>query len=998
VDGLASALPVAQPIRILPVLNPIADLAQTPEFLAEWQTLHRRLTESSSAAAQRAATILEPALDSATPRLSEGDDPLSALPERVILSPFLGHYTASQPQGLVELADSGDLQRSYPAGHQRQIAEGLLADTPDEPTAMRRLRQHRYRELARIAWRDLGGRADTDETLRELSELATGLIRAAAGWAEAAVRVRHGQPRDAAGEPMQWVVAGLGKLGGDELNFSSDIDLVFAYPEDGETDGPRPLSNLQFFTRLGQRMIRLLDERTEDGFVYRVDMRLRPWGDSGPLAIGFDALETYCQLHGREWERYAWIKARPLVGTERDCEAFVERLRPFVYRRYLDFSAFESLREMKGWIQQQVERKGFHENLKLGRGGIREVEFIAQGFQLIRGGRERALRARGTRRVVTALAERGLLPDYVTEELLSAYTFLRRAENRLQMLRDRQEHQLPSDPLDRIRLARAMGYSDWTTFYAALQQHRQRVREHFEQVFNAPQRDSDTDPQSERLQRLWQQPQDVDEASAALIAADYGDEAETARVALERLRDSGQYLNLSRQASDRLDRFIPMLIAAAGTQEHPGLALERALRLVRAVAQRSVYLALLIEHPMALSQLVKLCGVSPWIADQLSRHPILLDELLDPRTLYAPPDRVGLEAELAEGLTQADGDLEQQMNRLRQFQQRNTLRIAAADIVGVLPLMRVSDHLTQLAEVVLATVVELAREQTKVRHGQPRGAAGQGEPRLAAVAYGKLGGFELGYGSDLDLVFLHDGSGGTTDGPKPVDNGVFFARQAQRILHMLGARTEAGILYEVDTRLRPNGPSGLLVSTLEAFAQYQREAAWTWEHQALVRTRHIAGNPALGERFAAVRAELLAQPRDRQALAQAVAAMRARQLQELAPRSGFEVSLKHARGGIGDIEFLVQYAVLGWAHEIPALTHYPDNIRLLQTLADKALLPRTEAELLIDAYRAYRARGHRLALQGQPMTVPEDTFRELRAGITRIWNRWFEADAPMPSS
>jgi glutamate-ammonia-ligase adenylyltransferase len=767
------------------------------------------------------------------------------------------------------------------------------------------------------------------------------------------------------------------------------VDLIFCYAEEGDTrDGPRSISHQEYFIRLGQRLIAAIDRVTADGFVFRVDMRLRPFGEASALAISFSAMEDYYQVHGREWERYALIKARAVAGDVAAGERLLADLKPFIYRRYVDFGAFESLREMKAMIEAETRRKGMGENVKLGPGGIREVEFIAQAFQLIRGGREPRLQHRSLLPVLAALSELNLLPDYAVAELRTAYIFLRDAENAIQMAADEQTQALPGSEEGRARLALAMGCADWEGFVAALNEQRERVHQHFEQVFAAPQRDGGGDA-GNGLDAVWRGTLSGEASLALLSASGYGDPAEALRL-IEQTRSGHAVQALSPRGRQRLDGLMPLLLGAVGQRPDPDVTIKHVIRLIEAIARRTAYLALLVENPMALSQLVRLCSASPWVASLLTLHPVLLDELLDPRSLYHPPRRAALAEELRGRLVHLDPqDEEQHLEALRHFKQSNTLRVAAADVVGAVPLMVVSDHLTEIAEVVLQETLDLAWRHLVARHGRPAG-VGEGMG-FAVVAYGKLGGIELGYGSDLDLVFLHTDAEGTTDGERPVDNAVFYARLAQRLIHILNTRTASGVLYEVDTRLRPSGASGLLVSTLSAFAEYQRHQAWTWEHQALVRARTVAGDPAVGAVFDGLRRNVLGRQRERDALRQEVRDMRERMRANLSKAAAGQFDLKQDAGGIADIEFMVQYGVLAWAHAYPDLLDFTDNIRQLEGLARNGILAPADAGLLADAYRTYRSRLHRLTLRDLPALVPEHEFAELRAGVQRLWRQNLEA-------
>lgn len=910
-------------------------------------------------------------------------------------SDFVAKACARFPEMLGDLIDSGDLQQRYDAdGYHSRLAE-LLVDVADDTQLAVVLRRFRRREMVRLAWRDISAWAELNETLSELSALARACIEVSLNHIYPWQLRDSGEPIGAdTGESQSLVVLGMGKLGAEELNYSSDIDLIFAYPEEGETRGGRyPISNGEFFTRLGRRLIAALNQQTADGFVFRVDMRLRPFGETGPLVASFDAMEAYYQAHGREWERYAMVKAAVVAGDQQAGEALMEMLRPFVYRRYLDYGAFESLREMKEMIAAEYKRKGMSDNVKLGPGGIREIEFVGQAYQLIRGGRMRELQIRPIQKVLKVLVEHEIMPEFAAAELQQAYVFLRLTENHLQAIADQQTHSLPSNDIDRTRLAFSMGYADWTTFEQALRAHMASVHQRFEQVFAAPQREQVAE-QGSVFDAIWQGRCGEEEALRILENQGF-DDAESALALISRLRDGSLHRRLSSRGQERLARLMPLMLGAVTVHDQSAVVLERLIKLIETIAQRTSYLALLVENPMGLSQLVRLCAASSWVALHLARYPILLDTLLDARTLYEPLNRADLAQALAEALSEVDGDLEQQMEILRQFKQANVLRVAAADVVGAYPLMVVSDHLTWIAEVVMEQVVNIAYQHLAERHGRPSCKTEEGvvhEPGFLVIAYGKMGGIELGYGSDLDVVFLHGNhkSGGHTDGRSPVDNMMFFARLGQRIIHIMTTLMPAGVLYEVDARLRPSGEAGALVSPLSAFARYQENEAWTWEHQALVRARVVHGEPALSERFEVIRAEVLGQKRDAGALQTEVREMRQKMRENLSKSAPGLFDLKQDPGGIADIEFIVQYAVLRWAHEHPALLRWTDNVRLLESLATEGLLSAEDAEQLADAYRAYRNEAHRCALQDTKAVLPEQPFHEMRESVNRVWRDLLE--------
>jgi glutamate-ammonia-ligase adenylyltransferase len=906
-------------------------------------------------------------------------------------SEFAAQACILEPEILYDLLQSGDLLADYASGEHALKLKPALENVLDEPGLGEILRRFRHREMLRIACRDLAGWAPLGEVLSDLSGLADASISLALAALGDRI-LQQGGGRAKKLSPAM-VVLGMGKLGAGELNFSSDIDLIFAYPP-VDKGWPRNLPGPEeFYLHLGRQLIRVLGDRTEHGFVFRVDMRLRPYGDSGPLVVNFDALADYYQLQGREWERYAMIKARPVAGPAQAAEQLMQLLRPFVYRRYLDFGAFESLRGLKEQIAREVERKGMRDNIKLGPGGIREIEFIVQAFQLVRGGRESSLQQRPVLDVLSALVRLGYLPEDVARQLAEAYIFLRRTENRLQEYDDQQLHSLPEDDAGRVRLAFSMGYPGWGEFSGALAAHRKVVQQQFELVFAAP-RDKASDRQKRRtpgLDDVWRGSAGRDAAIRVLAKAGYPDAEETLEW-LQAFRKGAVTRFLGEQGQQRLNELMPQLLQAAAEEAEPAEVLRRLGELLEAISGRTTYLSLLVEHPAALAQLAHLCGASAWVAAQLAQHPILLDELLDPRSLYEPLDRRGLQASLEMRISGIPAeDLEQQMDSLRQFRQAAVLHVAAADIVTGLPLAKVGDYLTWIAEVVLEKTLQIAWDHLVARHGRPvcRVKGKRHEAGFAIVAYGKLGGYELGYGSDLDVVFLHDSSGDEqqTTGPRVLGNNEFFTRLSQRIIHILNTFTSAGILYEVDMRLRPNGASGMLVSSLDAFAEYQQGSAWTWENQALVRARVVCGLEAITRRFEHIRSGVLARSREADQLRGEVMEMRERMRRELDKSDADRVDLKQSRGGIVDVEFMVQCGVLLWSGAQAELLKFTDNLNLLDAFARHGLLSDEDARLLAEAYCAIRQRINHLALQEKPPLVGTEELVAHREVVARIWGR-----------
>ena len=900
-------------------------------------------------------------------------------------SEFVRNSCLLNPDLLVDLFQSGDL---FSSQRRQQYAEALDEMSIDSEAAlMSGLRRFRRREMVRIAWRDLAGWSELDETLRDLTALAECCIQKALDYFYQQACDRRGTPVSKTGRPLNIVVLGMGKLGAYELNYSSDIDLIFAFEEEGVLPDRKQTTYGEFFTRICRSLVKALDELTVDGFVFRTDTRLRPFGDSGPLIMTFDGMENYYLTQAREWERYAMIKARQVAGDFVSGQKLMAMLKPFVYRRYLDYGAFEELRNLKAQINRELMRKDKAENIKLGPGGIREIEFIGQAFQLIRGGQEPLLQQREIQKILPLLAELNLMGRQETDTLLEAYRFLRRVENHIQEYQDKQTHDLPADPLVQKILAFSLGYKDWEAFKQALDSVRLSVHRIFEDVFSL----SDNENDSSQCQNICSQ--DLGDEDRLKLLAQLGFEApETVLNALTGFMQSSSVKRLSAKSLDVVEKLLPKVVEAVAGVDNPDETLTRLLKLFEVIAGRNVYFSLLAENPEALSQLVRLSSASQWICDYLAQYPVLLDELLDPRSLYEPLSKKDLAQQLAEQLSRFDElDEEQLMIQLREFKHLNVLRVAAADIMNVIPVMVVSDYLTWIAEVILTAVVDKAWLLMVNKHGLPSCAEKNGDG-FAVVGMGKLGGIELGYGSDLDMVFLYDCADvvAMTQGEKPVSNMQFYMRLGQKIRHILDTRMLSGVLYEVDLRLRPNGDSGLLVSHIQHYETYLQEDAWTWEHQALIRGRLVCGDPVLGEQFSQIREKVLALPRDIDTLKQDVREMREKIHANLAPKDSEVFHLKHSKGGILDIEFIVQFGVLANACGNRALLSWTDNIRLLDGLAECGFLQTEEAELLKQAYCQYRDYGHRLVLQGRSLQISNDEFIELRGQVIRLWLKIME--------
>lgn len=871
--------------------------------------------------------------------------------------------------------------------------ERLKADlqmVTDDQQGYQLLRRFRNREMVYIAWRDFCQTWSVEQSMQHLSELAEALIVETYQWQYQLCCQSWGTPCNQDNVPQPMLIIGMGKLGGGELNFSSDIDLIFTYPENGATQGSRTsIDNAQFFTRLGQRIIKALSQPTVEGFCYRVDMRLRPFGESGPLVMSYSALEDYYQEQGRDWERYAMIKAR-VMGREMypQYQELRQLLRPFVFRRYIDFSAIESLRRMKSMIRSEVRRCGWQHNIKLGAGGIREIEFIAQVFQLIRGGREPSLRLRGLLDTLQSIESLALLDSAETKTLAQAYVFLRRLENLLQALDDKQTQTLPETHDEKVKLATAMGYQDWPTLIQQVSQHMLSVHQIFELLIG-----EEDEPQTganEQFHELWNL-SDKPVMVQQILTEDIGvGEPDSLSKTIAEFNQDLAKKTLGPRGREVLNQLMPKLFSAVFDQPDARFGLARVLHLLNKIVTRTTYLELLDRHPAALAQLVHLCTASPMISQQLGRYPILLDELIDPQHLSNPMQVTSYKSELSDYLARIPADdMEQQMEALRQFKQICMLRIAAGDIAGALPIMKVSDHLTYLAEAIIGEVVQQAWAQMTEKYGEPSHLSARTGKGFAVVGYGKVGGWELGYNSDLDLVFMHDCPANVdTDGRKQIDAKQFYLRLAQRIVHIFSARTPSGTLYEVDTRLRPSGSAGLLVSSAEAFDDYQRNDAWTWEHQALIRARVVHGDDELTLSFDKTRRDILTQARDSDELKRQVTEMREKMYQHLASRKQGRFQLKQDSGGITDIEFLAQYLVLRFSHQHQKLTRWSDNVRIFESMVQQGVLPAEEADIIIQAYTRMRDQIHRRNLLNLDADVAMDKYTAERKSVQQAWHAW----------
>jgi glutamate-ammonia-ligase adenylyltransferase len=836
--------------------------------------------------------------------------------------------------------------------------------------------------MFRWIWQDANQLTDVVTLTRELSDFADICIVAAKDFARVPLIAKHGEPVGYNGKIQDLIVIGMGKLGAQELNLSSDIDLIFAFDEQGETNGRKCIDVQQFCILWGQKLIYLLDHITADGFVFRVDMRLRPWGDGSALAISHVALEKYLSQHGREWERYAWIKARIITGGQ-EGDSLLDMTRPFVFRKYVDYTAFEAMREMKAMIEREVARRNIADDIKLGAGGIREVEFIVQVFQLIYGGAKLELQDRQCLVSLQHLGEVGLLDSQSVVDLEDAYLFLRRVEHAIQALNDQQTQSLPTEPELRQRLIDTLGFTDWDNFIAFLNQKREKVTFQFEHLI----KEKGLESPIESYSQLESQLNEIldDDAKNLIHEFWYGHAIK----------------KLPAKAVQRLKEFWPHLVEAILQSNSPQVALMRLMPLVESVMRRTVYLVMLIESKGALQRLVKMATVSPWICEELTHYPVLLDEFLSMD--FELPPRHYLEDSLRQQLLRIEIDqVEDQMRVLRLFKKSNVLTVAASDVLAESPLMKVSDALTDIAEVSVIATLNLAYQTVAKRHGYPIDAEGQrcslDHMAYCVIGYGKVGGIELGYGSDLDLVFIHYmDEQADTDGQKAISGFEFAMRVAQKFMSLMTTQTLDGRVYEVDTRLRPSGEAGLLVTSLKAFEQYQLKSAWLWEHQAIVRARSIAGEPTLRAKFEELRCKILTLPRQEETVRQEVLNMRQKMKDHLGSSKDQKKDgifhLKQDAGGIVDIEFMAQYVVLAWSGTNPDLAHYSDNVRILEDAAKAGCLSSDDVSALIQAYLSERAESHRLALANHNMQVSAADWHDTREVVCKLWQRLIDPTA-----
>lgn len=876
---------------------------------------------------------------------------LNRLQQSGLLDPDIFLPMLERPLGEQDLRDFADWQQ--------------LTENEDEAELARQLRILRRYVVSHIIVRDLNHIGSLDEVTGTITRFADFAVNTAVDFAHRYYTALYGTPIGRySREPQFLSIVAMGKAGGYELNVSSDIDLIFVYPENGDTDGRRERSNQEFFTKVGQKTISLLNDITADGQVFRVDMRLRPDGDSGPLVVSEAALEQYLVKQGREWERYAWCKGRVITPYPNDIAALV---RPFVFRKYLDFNVYEAMRGLHKQIRREVSKQGMADNIKLGAGGIREVEFIAQIFQMIRGGRLKSLQLKGTQETLSQLAAEGILESEESRRLLAAYRFLRDVEHRLQYWEDQQTQVLPDNPEQRQKLAESMGFTDYAAFTDGLNTHRREIERVFNGILSTPEHKTDS-PEQQRFAALWQE--NGDEAAQAALLEPLGFDSAGVLQRLDSLRHSPKYRQLGQNALARFDAVVPQCIAAAAECPRPTQALFRLLDFLETVSRRSSYLAFLHEYPQELQRVADITCQSAWVADYLQKHPILLDELLNKQLMDTEHDWAQFAASLSAAMQHSE-DTESRMDVLRHTQHAQVFRLAVQDLAGLWPKVEaLSDQLSLLADTVLAEALHYAWQDMPRKHTDT--------PQFAVIGYGKLGGKEMSYTSDLDLVFLFDD-------PHP-DAADTYNRLARRLTTWLSGSTGAGMLYDVDLRLRPNGDSGFLTHSLTAFEKYQHENAWTWEHQSLTRARFICGSPEIGRQFERIRRDILSMERDDNGLRSDILSMRQKMLASHPP---VEAQVKHARGGIIDVEFIVQYLILSQSHHCPELLENYGNIALLKMAAERGLIDAETARLTRRAYRHYRKQQHRNKLYDGETTLVDDTLLAHYAAVKRLWQAVF---------
>ncbi len=894
------------------------------------------------------------------------------------------NYAISQLNKHPELILALQDYESYELNEQKLVL--ALENISDIDEIKKQLRLFRHEKMVEIIYLDICRDEKVETTLFNLSELAEFLIQQALAKSEQILSAKHGIPIDTLGNPMQLNIIGMGKLGGRELNFSSDIDLICTYSDDGQLNGFGKLSHTQYFNHVTKLFKQLLHDTTADGFVYRVDLRLRPWGDSGPIVLSHNAFEHYYQLHGREWEQYAMVKARILTGSDSDKKYLQSILKPFIYRRYHDYRVFDGLAELKRKIDQQARQKGARNNIKIGHGGIREIEFFVQAYQILKGGRNYHLQTPSLFQALEVLSTQDITDQQNLAKMRDSYCFLRMLENRIQMFNDQQTHELPEKQNLQDRLSLLLGYQKWSELAEEIASHQSAVNHVFTRQF-IPQHD-----QAEQTEI----PVNMDELDEKQHLAKINElgfvDADEIHQRLLEFYHSKALLFMSDKAKKRFNAFFPTLLKQVGKYDNRGILLDKMLALLSSIAGRSVYFELLYQNIPMLIKLVHLFDRSSWIAKEVTRYPVLLESLLYPGKLDDRFNKEKLKQELKVQLQNVHEDIELELDVLRQFKRAQTIVVATAEIAREIDTDQVSNYLSELAEIILHAVYTLALGELVRQYGQPQCDI-DGKmitPVLGIIAYGKLGGRELHYQSDLDIIFLHNssGKGQFTAGDKSIDNNTFFSRLAQKIISKITLLTIAGKLYEIDTRLRPNGASGMLVSSLDAYHQYQLEKAWLWEHQAIIRARFIAGENAIAAGFELIRREIISLSRAPESLKKEIQEMREKMYQAQNPPEGDTINIKHSRGCMVDIEFLVQYWVLKNANKFASLSETTDNIGLITELRRLELISQADLQLR-DTYQTLHKWLHAQVLQDQPEDIASTKLRSEIDLVKSCWGNTF---------
>ena len=905
------------------------------------------------------------------------------------LSEFVSNTIYSYPKECCQLIEQGALDdpsfHIEPAPYVKEYVDDKLSDFD----LKRRLRVLRRIHYMAIAWRDLCGFADINEVFEKLSSLAEAVVLRLLEVVRSQLKKVYGDAFDSDGSPLPLLVIGMGKLGGRELNFSSDIDLIFTYPMEGETSGPRVVTFREFFSKIVQRMANFLSDITSDTFCYRIDLRLRPFGDAGAIVNSFDALQVYYETQGRTWERYALVKGR-ILGQSEELDSYAAELtsmlRPFVYRRYLDYGAIQSLRKLKHLIESEVRRRCLNNNFKLGKGGIREIEFISQAFALMRGGRYTELREESLRKSLKNIISLDLIPREICEKLDESYVYLRRLENIIQEISDKQTQNLPDNSKDMARVVAAMNYDSEEHFRADLDEVMQFVHEEFKKVV-ADEEDSEEDYKNFDL---WEADSDLEEMCAELEPHMVNKE-NTREMAgdIITLKTSLARMPVGPVGRETLLELMPKVIYLIAKEQQSAALFKRMSGLIEKIALRTPYIQLLRDKNEVLERFIELLKENHFASELITSHPILLDELFIPQYFTKPPSPDEFLSMLQEQLLRIDrDDLEAVMEELRLFKKIMVFRIALSDKAGKLPLMKISDALTWLAEALIKELIVIAWELNVQKYGEPEGRS-VNDPGIAVIGYGKLGGIELGYKSDLDMVFLKRAGDGVTNGENGVPESIFYQRLVQRIMHLATTTTVGGILYDLDMRLRPDGDTGVLISDTDSFDLYQKGRAWTWEHQALVRARPIAGSADIIEKFNQIREEVIRAEKDDKKLKEDVVGMREKMRSHLDRSSDKLYDIKHGVGGMIDIEFISQYLLLKYAPIYPQMKLWSDNVRILEECSNLGIVDKSITDELIAAYIDIRQVYHELSLADLPRLISVADRIPATYRVEEIWKKIF---------